>query len=180
MYGPPDTVPLYTSYPDIEDVLALQLRSTECCTGTVPEPERDIVVGEFVALLTNETVPDAAPLVWGANEMVTFCVLPAATVSGRLTPLRLNPIPVKFAADTDTAAVPVLESVIVLLAELPSAMLPKFQLVGEALSRYVLAAVAEPERVTADTLFDALLAIVTVPVKLPVAVGANFTVKLAD
>ncbi len=112
--------------------------------------------------------------------MVTFCVLPAATVSGRLTPLRLNPIPVKFAADTDTAAVPVLESVIVLLAELPSAMLPKFQLVGEALSRYVLAAVAEPERVTADTLFDALLAIVTVPVKLPVAVGANLTVKLAD
>jgi hypothetical protein len=116
-------------------VLALQLRSTECCTGIVPEPERAIVVGEFVALLTNETVPDTAPLVWGANAMVTFCVLPDASVSGRVTPLRLKPIPVKFAADTDTAAVPVLESVIVLLAELPSAMLPKFQLLGEAFSR---------------------------------------------
>ena len=34
--------------------------------------------------------------------------------------------------------------------------------------------------VTADTLFDALLAIVIVPVKLPVVVGANLTVKLAD
>jgi hypothetical protein len=119
VYGPPDTVPLYISYPDIDDVLALQLRSTECCTGTVPEPERDMVVGEFVALLTNETVPAAAPLVWGANAMVTFCVLPAATVSGRLTPLRLNPIPVKFAAETDTDAVPVFDNVSVLLVELP-------------------------------------------------------------
>ena len=49
-------------YPDTDDVLAFQLRSTECCVGTVPEPERATIAGEFVALLTNDTVPDAAPL----------------------------------------------------------------------------------------------------------------------
>jgi hypothetical protein len=58
--------------------------------------------------------------------------------------------------------------------------LPKATLVGEALSRYVLDAVAEPDRVTTGALFDALLAMVIVPVKLPVAVGANLTLKFAD
>jgi hypothetical protein len=44
----------------------------------------------------------------------------------------------------------------------------------------VLAAVADPDNATAGALFDALLAMVTVPVKLPVAVGANLTLTFAD
>jgi hypothetical protein len=161
-------------------VLAFQLRSTECCTGTVPVPDSVTDAGEFVALLTNETVPEAVPLVWGANEMVTLCVPPGPTVNGKLAPVRLNPIPVKFAADTDTAAVPVFDSVTVLLVELPSTTLPKLTLVGEALSKYVLVAVAAPDNVMAGAVFEALLATLMDPVKLPVVVGANRTPRLAD
>ena len=161
-------------------MLAFQLRSTECCTGTVPVPESATDVGEFVAVLTNETVPEAAPPVCGAKEMVTVCVPPAATVNGKLVPLRLNPIPVKFAAETDTEAVPAFDRVTVLVAALPSTTLPKERLVGETVSKYVLAAVAEPDSVTAETALDALLEMLIVPVKLPVAVGANLTDKAAD
>jgi len=122
-------------YPDIEDVLALQLRSTECCTGNVPDPESVAVAGEFVALLTNETDPVADPVVSGANESVTLAVLPAAMVIGIAVPVMLNPDPVKFALETETDPVPVFESVTALLTELPSTTLPKATLVGDTLSR---------------------------------------------
>ena len=120
--------------PETGDVLAFQVRSTECCTGTVPDPENETTAGEFVALLTNDTVPEAGPLVWGTNEIVTLFVAPAASVSGRARPLVLNPMPVKFAAETETDAVPVFESVTVLVAVLPCTTLPKLKLVGETLS----------------------------------------------
>jgi len=60
--------------------------------------------------------------------------LPAAIVRGRVRPDKLKPIPVKFAADTETEAVPVFERVTVFVVELPSTTLPKLMLVGEALS----------------------------------------------
>ena len=101
---------------------------------------------EFVALLTNETVPEALPVVCGANVMVTFWLAPAAIAIGKVDPVRLKPDPVKFAADTEIDDVPVLESFTVWFEVFPIRTLPKATLVGDALSRNVGAAVAVPER----------------------------------
>lgn len=60
--GPPEELPRYTLYPTTDDELGFQLRSTECTTGVAPEPVNDAVVGELIALLTNETEPPIVPL----------------------------------------------------------------------------------------------------------------------
>ena len=99
---------------------------------------------------------------------------------GKLTPLRLKPVPVKFAAVMDSEPVPVFDSVTVLLVDVPSRTLPKLRVVGDALNENVLAAVAEPDKVIAGAVFDALLETVIDPVKVPVVVGANLTLSAAD
>jgi hypothetical protein len=57
-------------------------------------------VGEFVALLTNETLPEAAPAELGANVTVNGTLCPALTVTGNEIPLTEYPAPVQFADDT--------------------------------------------------------------------------------
>ena len=163
VYGPPETVPRYTKYPATVEVLAVQLRVTECWIGCVPVPDNETVAGEFVALLTNETVPEALPLVCGVNVIVTFWLAPAAIVIGRVVPVRLNPDPVKLATDTLTDDVPVFESFTVWLDVFPISTLPNATVVGDALSKYVGAAVAVPDRLTTGAELVALLAMVIVP-----------------
>ena len=109
-------------------------------------------------------MPDALPLACGVNVTVTFWLAPAAIASGNVDPVRLKPDPVKLAADTETDEVPVFESFTVWLAEFPSSTLPKATLVGEALSKYVGAAVPVPDKLITGAVMLALLAIVTVPV----------------
>ncbi len=62
----------------------------------------------------------------------------------------------------------------------PTRMLPKETLVGEAFSKNVGAAVAVPDKATVGGVFGALLVIVSVPLNVPVAVGANLTVSVVD
>jgi hypothetical protein len=161
-------------------VLAFQLRSVECGSGATPVPDRDAVAGEFVAVLTKETVPLAAPLVPGVNVRVTCFVVPAAIATGNVRPVTLNPDPVTFAAETVTEPVPVLVRVTVCVVLNPTTTLPKETLVGDALNEKVAAVVAVPDKVTAGAVFDALLLAVNVPEKVPAAVGANVTPRLAD
>lgn len=92
-------------------MLAIQLKSVECGSGAVPEPDKVAVAGEFVAVLINETDPDAVPLALGANVRVTGRVVPAGIVAGKVNPVTLNPVPVTFAAESDTEPVPVLDRV---------------------------------------------------------------------
>ena len=109
-----------------------------------PEPETDTTAGELFALLTNETDPVTLPGVVGANLMDAVVVAPTATVFGSVSPVTLKPAPVTLAADMVTEAFPVLLSVMVLLALLPTPTWPKFQVVGEAFSIGAGAAVAVP------------------------------------
>lgn len=51
------------------DVLAVHDSNTVC-----DSPDRDIVVGEFVASLTTLTLPDALPSPVGENLMVNVAV----------------------------------------------------------------------------------------------------------
>jgi len=56
----------------------------------MPVPDRDWMPGELTALLTNEILPDAPPLIWGVNAAVKEALWPAAIVRGKDTPLNVN------------------------------------------------------------------------------------------
>jgi hypothetical protein len=64
--------------------------------AAIPEPLREIEVGEVGALLTIEMLPDAGATDAGANAtvMVVFC--PALTFNGSENPLTLNAEPDSF------------------------------------------------------------------------------------
>ena len=90
--------------------------------------------------------------------------------------LMLKPAPVTLLAVMETAAVPVLESVTVVGALLlPTTTLPKLTLVGLALSA---PCVPVPLRGIFNGEPGALLVIDTLPLALPVVVGAKVTVKV--
>jgi hypothetical protein len=100
----------------------------------VPEPLSATVAGELLALLTNDTVSDAAPLLAGANTTFAVLLAPAASVNGKVTPLTLNPDPdpSMLADETVTAELPVLLSVTAWLADPPTSTDPNATEVGEA------------------------------------------------
>ena len=76
-----------------DEPLACQFNVAVCWTGVVPEPLSATVAGEFVALLTNETLPEAVPLLEGAKVKLPFLLAAAASVNGKVIPLRPNPEP---------------------------------------------------------------------------------------
>jgi hypothetical protein len=67
VYGPPLTVPRYTLYPDTVDVLPVQVRVAERCTGATPVPDKAMAAGDVVALLVMEMLPFALPATVGLN-----------------------------------------------------------------------------------------------------------------
>ena len=93
VYDPPLIDERYTLKPDGFELPACQLSMALCWTGAVPEPPSATVVGEFVALLTNETLPEAGPLLAGAKVKLALLLAAAASVNGKVRPLRPNPEP---------------------------------------------------------------------------------------
>ena len=134
VYDPPLIVDRYTLKPVAVEPLGCQFNVTVCCTGAVPEPLSATVAGEFVALLTNETLPEAAPLLAGAKTTFAVLLAPTASVNGKVTPLTLkpDPDPVILADETATAELPVLLSVTAWLADPPTSTDPNATEVGEA------------------------------------------------
>ncbi len=132
VYDPPLMVDRYTLKPVAVGLLACQFSIAVCWIGAVPEPLSVTVAGEFVALLTNETLPEAVPLLEGAKVKLAFLLAAAARVNGKVSPLRPNPEPVKLADETVTAELPVLLSVTDWLAEPPTSTDPNETEVGEA------------------------------------------------
>jgi hypothetical protein len=53
-------------------------------------PVRVAEDGEFEALLANETLTEAKPLVWGVNVTVKFTLCPAGMVTGNDRPVTAN------------------------------------------------------------------------------------------
>lgn len=82
---------------------------TEIC-GCTPLPVSEIVVGEFVALLTTLRLPVVLPAALGAKLTVRTKLWPAARVMAPVKPLTLNPAPMIAACETFTLPVPVLVS----------------------------------------------------------------------
>jgi hypothetical protein len=75
--------------------------------AAIPEPLREIEVGEVGALLTIEILPDAEPTTVGMNATVIVICCPAFTLRGSVNPLTVNAEPVSFICVMLRVAVPV-------------------------------------------------------------------------
>jgi hypothetical protein len=86
---PPETSERYTLYPATVDVLGVQVSATEWETvcEAVPSPEREIVAGEFVALLATVTLPGKLPGAAGVNVASKVADCPGARIKPAETPL---------------------------------------------------------------------------------------------
>jgi hypothetical protein len=159
-------------YPTTVDVLATHESVTECTTGAVAVPFNATSVGEFGVLLVTVTLPESVPAADGANFTLTLVLAPAASVVGIASPLIVYPVPEITAWLIETAALPVLESVIVCEALLPVTTLPKFSVAGLAES---CGCTPAPVADITPGEFVALLFTETVPFTAPTTVGANTT-----
>ena len=65
--------------------------------GVTAVPEREIVTGELLALLTMLMLPVALPATVGAKVTVSVALCPVANVAGTDKPLMPKPVPVTVA-----------------------------------------------------------------------------------
>ena len=96
----------------------------------MPEPDRPIVVGEFVALLVTVTLPVTPPTDAGAKSTFNVVLCPGARICPVDTPLALKPGPAMLTFETVTLEFPELVSVIEAPLFPPTLMLPKLTLGG--------------------------------------------------
>lgn len=68
-------------------MLGIHVSTTEWETVCVPPPAREIVAGEFVALLATVTAPDKLPAARGENVASNVADCPGARINPAETPL---------------------------------------------------------------------------------------------
>ena len=100
-------------------------------------PDREITVGELVALLATDTLPATLPDADGAKSTFNVTDCPGLRDIPVEAPLALKPAPEILTFETDTFELPELVSVTGKVLAAPALTFPKFKLVGAALSRYV-------------------------------------------
>lgn len=130
--------------------------------------------------LTSETLSLLVPVTVGANFTVSVKLLPGASTTGTLMPLvEYAAVPVLI-CESVRFAVPVFFSVVTAVAELPTFTLLKPRLAGVAVNFPTSTEVPTPVRLTvAFGVVGSSLAIATVPVKFPAALGEKLTFKVA-
>jgi hypothetical protein len=169
-YGPPEISERYISYPATAEVLAVQESVTEWETDCEPFPEREIEVGEFVALLATRMLPGELPAVRGEKAASKVADCPGARIKPAETPLTEYRAPETLTFDTVTSEFPAFVRVTLNTPLFPTATFPKFRL--EALAvRSAVDAIPVPPRETVLGELEASLAIETLPDKAPAAFG---------
>jgi phosphopantothenate synthetase len=175
--------PVFVSVMDCDPVLPtltlpkFSLVGDALSCPTAPVPFSAIVRGEFGALLTTEMLPVALPEVVGLNDALIVAVCPAVSVNGVFTPEILNAAPVTLTCEIVTFADPVFVSVMDCDPVLPTPTLPKFSLIGDALS---CPTVPVPLSAIVSGEFGPLLTTEMLPVALPEPFGANDALIVAD
>src|SRR5208282_3167953 len=147
--------------------------SVPCVT---PVPDSAMLKLESDPLEVIVTLPLAAPLAVGANTTLNVVLCPAVSVTGSVSPFKLNPVPLADAAEIVRLDPPVLLSVSLSDFELPSCTLPNARLVGFAVSVPCVTPVPESAMLKLES--DPLDVIVTLPLAAPLAVGANTTLNV--
>jgi hypothetical protein len=121
--------------------------------------------------------PVALPVAPAANFTLKLTLCPAFSVTGSASPLRLKPAPDAAAAVIFKFDPPEFVSVSVTVWLPPTTTVPK--LMVEGVADNAPSATPDPTRAIARFGFDPSDATAMLPDALPVAVGLNFTVKLA-
>jgi hypothetical protein len=142
-------------------------------------PDNPIDAGEFVALLLTVALPLTAPGEVGSNDTARVAVWLGVSIKPACTPEAPNPVPATLTFEMVTFEFPVFVSVTVLEVWLPSFTFPKLRLELLALSVRVTAAPV-PVRLIVSGEFGALLTRKIDAETLPVEVGVNVALKLAD
>lgn len=149
-----------------------------CCTGAAPVPLTGMDAGEPVALLVMEMLLLAAPLVAGANCTVNVVLWEGDRVTAE-PPVSENVAPLKFTLEIATFALPVLATVTLRDAVLPTVTFPKLTFEGLT-ERVYAAATPVPLRATVVGVLAASLPSTTLPVEAAAVVGLNCTLKEVD
>lgn len=100
----------------------------------IPVPESGILKLGFDPLEVMVTLPLAAPPDVGEKSTENEALWPAANVTGKDSPLKLNPVPPTLAAEMVMPVPPLLVSIPDRLVLVPSCTLPNARLVGLATS----------------------------------------------
>jgi hypothetical protein len=175
--------PLFVTVEVIDPVLAtftfpkfrVELLSPRTRVAATPVPLREIVSGEFGALLTSVTNPVTLPAALGPKTALNVVDWPAAMFTGAAIPEVLKPAPATVTEAIVTVALPPFVSVTVCELLVPVVTLPNAALVGVAAN---CGCVPVPLSVIVVGEFDALLTIEMLPLTLPAAVGANFALNV--
>ena len=144
--------------------------------GVTPVPESGILKLESEAVEVMLTLPVAAPLVVGEKRTVNEVLWPAVNVKGKVSPLKLNLVPLAVAAEIVRFDPPVLVRVPDKFALLPTCTLPKARLVGFAVSALAATPVPESEMLSGE--LDASETMLNAPLAAPALVGAKVMVKV--
>jgi hypothetical protein len=155
----------------LDEVLAVQERKTLCIGSGVPDPLNEST-GEFEALLTKETVPEAAPVACGVNATVTAHYCRWQSLPGRTVRLLVNSELLTLAGVTATLAPVALSAAgLVLTTTLPNPRLAR-------VTPNCPAAVPVPDSEMFRVGFDAFEVRATFPLALPAESGVKVTVKV--
>ena len=134
------------------------------------------LAGEFVALLTIETLPLSVPAADGLNCTLNDTLCPTASVTGTVAPVTAKPVPLAAICETATEELPELVSVTSCVEVLPALTLPKLRLLGLTVSVCVEARLL-PLRAMVAGEFAAVLTSDRLPVTVPADCGTNSTLN---
>ena len=143
-----------------------------------PAPEREMTREGFDPFDVTVTLPLALVAEVGANVTVNVAACPGVSVTGVVIPLSVNPVPATATCEIMSDEPPVFVTVSESGWLFPVCTVPKFRLVGLAPSAPGAAPV--PVNGSDSEGFGPFDVMVTLPLALPVACGANVTVKCVD
>ncbi len=169
-----ETVPVVTLPKDNDVGVAVSTAG-----GSVTVAVRFTVVGELLASLTRERLPDSEPDEPGVNVTVKGWFAFGANVNGRVRPLTLSPAPVTFAAVIVSDVPPVFVRSKVCVFVEPVCTVPNEALDGETPRTAAPGGAATPARGTVTVESTASLTTTKLPVDGPVADGTYDSVMTA-
>ena len=142
----------------------------------MPLPVTVSVCVEFEALLLKEMVPEAVPLICGVKVTLNGTVWPAFKVSGKVIPLTTNSELLEVAEEMLTLEPLALSEAGWGLELVPTTTLPKLRAVGDSVNWPGV--VLLPESGMLKFGFEAFESSESVPLAVPLTVGANATLKV--
>jgi len=130
-------------------------------------------------LLVTVTLPERLPALAGSNVTLNEVACPAASVSGTVKPVALNPAPLSLICERVTLALPLLVTVTLCVVLVPVVMLPKLSDAG-ATASWRTGEMPAPARATTSGELGVLFTSVRLPAKLLAEAGVNPMVKVEE